>query len=138
MPRYFQTSNASRPYRAGASNFVFEPVIQVGGNWHGVLAVEESAAGILAAEKFPQIKEITEAEYLDAKKKPLAQSSSFYELRQSHKMVPVPPASPAAQSVPALDDKPAPAPAPQTEIKVARVEPPDELASLVQATKPKR
>ena len=71
--RYFHTSNASRPYSAGGLAFTFQPTGQIGGSWHGILAVEsDSAASALANAAFPQVTEITEEsykEYDEAQKK---------------------------------------------------------------------
>lgn len=130
--RYFQTSNASRPYRVGNDIFTFEPAFQVGGNWHGVLAVEESAASSLAAGKFPQVKEISAEEYDAAKKKPLPPNSSFFELRQSSpKPAPLRPESVIAPSAPSSVAKTelatANASPAKVEVRTARVEPPQEL-----------
>ena len=72
--RYFRTSNASRQYRAGDLAVTFEPLENVGGNWSGLLVVEDDAAAqkIIAA-KHPQITEIPEAEYESLKKASIAQ-----------------------------------------------------------------
>lgn len=67
--RYFRTSNASRQWKAGGLTFTFETTDQVGGQWFGVLAVEEPAASILKAAGYPQVTEIDEAEYSAQKKK---------------------------------------------------------------------
>lgn len=70
MPRYFITTNASRPYTSGGQTFTFEPVAQRGGSWLGVLALEEAAeANILLSAGIPQIAEIDAARYDDLKKK---------------------------------------------------------------------
>lgn len=70
MPRYFTTSNATRPYRTGGLAFEFEPYEQIGGgSWFGVLAVDEPAASILAAKNFPQVSEIDADAYEAIKKK---------------------------------------------------------------------
>ena len=68
--RYFQTSNATRPYRAGGVGFEFEPVELIGGSaWLGVLVADEPAASILAGAEFPQVTELTQTEYDSVKKK---------------------------------------------------------------------
>lgn len=68
--RYFQTTNATRPYRAGGLAFEFEPIEQIGGSsWLGVLEADEPAASILAGAGIPQVSELTHLEYEEVKKK---------------------------------------------------------------------
>jgi hypothetical protein len=70
MPRYFITTNASRPYSAGGIGFNFDPVAQRGGSWLGVLALDTpSDATILLSAGFSQVEEIDEARYDSLKKK---------------------------------------------------------------------
>ena len=70
MARYFQTSNATRPYQAGGLAFEFEPVELIGGSaWLGVLVADEPAASVLAGAGFPQVTELAETEYNSVKKK---------------------------------------------------------------------
>ena len=131
--RYFKTTNASRPYRAGGLSFSFEQLDNIGGSWLGALALEESDASSLAAEKFPQVSEITEEEYSALKKKPLNPSASSFVLQ-------APPARSAqvpAQVVPSAENSPA---SPDSSVpiglgllpepKSAVVEPPDELLQV--------
>lgn len=68
--RYFETSNATRPYKVGGLAFEFEPIeLRGGGSWLGVLAAEEPAASILASAPFPQVKEISLEDFEALKKK---------------------------------------------------------------------
>lgn len=68
--RYFKTTNATRPYKAGGLSFEFEPVELIGGSsWLGILSVGEPAASVLAGVGFPQVTELTETEYDSVKKK---------------------------------------------------------------------
>lgn len=136
--RYFKTSNASRPYRAGELLFSFEPVDQVGGIWFGVLAVEDdSAASSLEGAAYPQVTPISEEEYAALKKKPLSPLSSS---RESRPQPVLPESQPSA--APAAAAAPQESPASTEEAPVsdgaadvlaalqlnsARVEPPDEL-----------
>lgn len=77
MPRYFITTNASRPYSAGGIGFTFEPVAQRGGSWLGVLALDTpSDATILLSAGFSQVEEIDEARYNSLKKKPVANQNN--------------------------------------------------------------
>ena len=76
MPRYFITTNASRPYSAGGIGFTFEPVAQRGGSWLGVLALDNpSDATILLSAGFSQVAEIDETRF-DSLKKKLAPSQN--------------------------------------------------------------
>lgn len=132
--RYFKTTNASRQYfAAGGLVFTFEPTEQVGGGWHGVLAVEESAASSLAklAETTPQLSEINAEQYADAKKKPRQQSTLVDSPMR-------PPAPPQTQAAAAPAARPAQATPSSTgvELKTTRAEPPLELVD--EAPKPKR
>lgn len=111
--KFFSTSNASRQYRAGGLVFSFEPVVNIGGTWLGVLALEQSSADILAGAlpSLPQVREITEDEFNDLKKKPVSRSASSREF-QAAPTPPRPPEAarlvgPTAEPVPA---KPKPAP----------------------------
>ena len=70
MPRYFITTNASRPFVAGGITFTFEPVAQRGGSWLGVLALDTpSDATILLSAGFSQVDEIDETRFNSLKKK---------------------------------------------------------------------
>lgn len=70
MSRYFKTTNASRPYKAGGLSFEFELVeLLGGGSWLGVLAAEEPAASHLASANFPQVTELSQTDYDQFKKK---------------------------------------------------------------------
>jgi hypothetical protein len=136
--RYFKTSNASRQYRAGDLAVTFVPVENVGGNWSGLLAVEddEAAKKILAANH-PQITEIKQEEYEGLKKKPPTPSTNFQDS-------PPPPAySPQlrvaegkAGSARTPSSK-SPPPAPKVELKSAKLEVPDELKEVAPTPKPK-
>lgn len=78
MPRYFITSNASRPYVAGGFTFEFEPVVIRGGSWLGVLVVaEDAAASALAGAGIAQVEECTIDQYEGVKKKLTAGPSNF-------------------------------------------------------------
>ena len=69
MPFYFQTSNASVPYRAGGHEFTFEPIEVIAGSWRGVLEVAtEAEAEALRTIKGP-VSEVTAEEYAAQKKK---------------------------------------------------------------------
>jgi len=136
--RYFKTSNASRQYRAGDIAVTFVPVENVGGNWSGLLAVEdEAAAAKIVAANHPQITEIPESEYERLKKKPQTPSSNFQDS-------PPPPAySPQlrvaegkAGSARTPSSK-SPPPAPKVELKSAKLEVPDELKEVAPTHKPK-
>lgn len=77
MPRYFITTNASRPYVAGGISFTFEPVAQRGGSWLGVLALDTpSDATILLSAGFEQVSEINEERFDGLKKKPGANQNN--------------------------------------------------------------
>lgn len=68
--RYFMTTIADRPVRAGGRQFIFEPVALRGGSWFGVLALdEESGASILSGANHPSVSEIDLAAYEAEKKK---------------------------------------------------------------------
>lgn len=71
MPRYFLTVDAARPYSVGGQAFEFEPVALRGGSWLGVLAVDEPAASILAANPPGGVDEVDQA-YFDGLKKKLS------------------------------------------------------------------
>ena len=69
MPFFFQTSNASVPYRAGGHEFTFEPIEVIAGSWRGVLEVAtEAEAEALRTIKGP-VSEVTAEEYAAQKKK---------------------------------------------------------------------
>lgn len=92
--RFFQTSNASRRYRAGGLSLSFELTENVGGTWRGVLATDdESVASTLLAAGHPQIQEITQEQY-EAQKKTL-HGTGF----SSFKALPQPPPPPPAPKV---------------------------------------
>jgi hypothetical protein len=95
--RYFESSNANREYKVGGFSYRFDPADNIGGAWSGVLAIEnEEAATVLANNLtlFPQIKEITEEEYLEVKKKGQPRSSYSNPLVRLEE--PLLPSSPAA------------------------------------------
>jgi hypothetical protein len=120
--RYFKTSNASRPYKVGALAFNFDPVEQIGGIWSGVLVVEDnSAANTLAGAAIPQVTEITEAQYLDIKKKPTRPLSSSFELPKPPEASPQP--APVAQR--AAQTATTPSASPAAKLVAKRVDPPE-------------
>jgi hypothetical protein len=125
--RYFRTSNASRQYRAGDLAVTFEPLENVGGNWSGLLAVEDdSAANKIVAAKHPQIAEITAEEYEGLKKKPPQPRPSLQDSRRPRQES-TPQLRVAGDRPTASGKKPAPAPAPPAiELKSAKLEVPDE------------
>jgi len=93
--RYFSTTNASRPYRAGGFTFRFDSLDFAGGSWTGVLSVEQEGHADALAGLGPPVKEITEAEFNALKKKQMTspfpsssesetQSSGMQESKEKH------------------------------------------------------
>lgn len=73
MSKYYRYDNASRRLRSGKFTYVFDVVEQFGGNWRGVLKLdneEEIAALLTFAARFGVV-EITEDEYNQLLKKKL-------------------------------------------------------------------
>lgn len=83
--RYFISTVATRPVVVGDRTFNFEPMALRGGQWFGVLALDEPDASILSACGLPQIGEISEERFLDEKKKENPQQHFSSESR-----IPVP------------------------------------------------
>ncbi len=135
--RYFRTSNASRQYRAGDIAVTFEPLENVGGNWSGLLAVEDDAqAKMIVAAKHPQIEELTKEEYEGLKKKPTLPISSLQDspMPPQASSPPVRVAGGAARPTSPIAKKPEPA---KVELKSAKIEVPDELKDIAPTPKPK-
>lgn len=134
--RYFRTSNASRQYRTGDIAVTFEPLENTGGNWSGLLAVDDDAnASKIVAANLPQITEITKEEYEGLKKKPAHTSGSFQD-----SPMPPPASSPPVRvaggaAPPRSTSSPAPATT-KVELKSAKLDVPDELKEVA-PTKPK-
>lgn len=123
MTRYFQTTNASRPYKADGFTFHFEPTAQIGGVWSGALAVEdESAASALAGAKFPQVTELTDEEFAALKKKPSQRSTSLAPLPRQPESSPSPVAA-----VPVVPPPASESPAEPSQLRSEVVSVPDEL-----------
>lgn len=134
--RYFLTTVADRPVRAGGREFNFDPVSLRGGSWVGVLALEEdSGASILCDAGHPSVSEITQAQY-DSEKKKQPRSTARSE-------VPRPEPAPSHQGPrvadraglvidPTIAEPPVPpAPAPESvsgsvELQTTSEQPPDE------------
>lgn len=77
--RYFLTTVAHRPVKAGGRVFNFEPVALRGGSWLGVLALdEESGANILSSADHPSVSEITQEHY-ESEKKNLQSSTASWD-----------------------------------------------------------
>ncbi len=136
--RYFRTTNASRQYRAGDIAVTFEPLENVGGNWSGLLAVEDDAqAKMIVDAKHPQIEELTKEEYEALKKKPTLPTSSYHDspMPPPASSPPVRVAGGAARPASTSSSK-APAPKP-VELKSAKLEVPDELKEVAPTPKPK-
>lgn len=95
--RYFKTSNASRPYKAGGFAFDFESLYLVGGSWLGTLEVRTDEQADILAE-IPQATEIEEEEYLALKKK--AQNEPISYRRWRSRSVATLPNAQALQSPP--------------------------------------
>ncbi len=74
--RYFLCTVASRPWVVGDHTFIFEPTALRGGQWLGVLALDEPDASILSNANLVQIGEIDQAYYEDQKKKERESASS--------------------------------------------------------------
>lgn len=83
--RYFCSTVATRPVTVGDRTFNFEPMALRGGQWFGVLALEESDASILSEANLPQVGEISEERFFDEKKKESPQQHFSPESR-----IPVP------------------------------------------------
>jgi hypothetical protein len=91
--RYFLTTVADRPVRAGGRTFQFDPVALRGGSWVGVLALdEESGASILSGSAHPSVSEISQTAYEAEKKKVSNSVASSAEpqrpLAPTHTLVP--------------------------------------------------
>jgi len=95
--RYFKTSNATRPYKAGGFAFDFESLYLVSGSWLGSLEIDNDEQADLLAE-VPQAIEITEEEYTGLKKK--AQQEPLSYRRWRSKSVATLPNAQALQSPP--------------------------------------
>jgi hypothetical protein len=137
--RYFRTTNASRQYRAGDIAVTFEPLENVGGNWSGLLAVEDDAqAKMIVAAKHPQIEELTKEEYEELKKKPTLPTNSYPDspMPPPASSPPVRVAGGAARPASTSSSKQPPAP-PPVELKSAKLEVPDELKDIAPTPKPK-
>jgi hypothetical protein len=70
--RFFITTNANRPAKAGGRSFTFEPVALRGGTWLGVLAVEDALAASILADRPSGVDEISAERYEGLKKKQTA------------------------------------------------------------------
>lgn len=75
--RYFLNTSAARPITAGGETFEFELVGLRGGSWLGILALDDSRAGILAAARAPNTDEISEEAYIAQKKKHSATEPNY-------------------------------------------------------------
>lgn len=117
--RYFETSNASRPYEVrlpdGRKAVVeFAPIYQHAGRWIGCLETKDvDLADYLASDQFRYAREIDSAAYEELKKKTfssLNSAASSQTFRSSVSAAPVansnsgPPKAPAPNAVPAKAD----------------------------------
>ena len=136
MHSFFQTSNASREYRAGGFAFTFDQVEVVGGSWRGVLQVDvEAQASALRTIGGP-VTEVTADEYSELKKKwtrgskplaPLSEQSprtlhevaAFVAVQESERSTGIKPEETQPEEAPTITDESA--------VKVGTAEPPDEL-----------
>lgn len=136
MPRFFYTSNASRPYSAGGLSFVFEVVGSVAMQRVGILEVhDEKAADALLAKKIPAIREISAAEFAELKKNASPSSVSWLVSPRGQRPVSPPaPVVPPVASPPVFTEATSPAPAEPGDIgdifadmPAAPAEPPPDL-----------
>lgn len=68
--KYFKTGNASRLYKKDKLTFEFERISYQSGSWLGVLAEPDEERAEVLISYGPPVKEITETEYNELKKKP--------------------------------------------------------------------
>lgn len=140
--RYFINTSTipGRPVTVGDSSFTFEPVGLRGGSWSGILAVEESAASILASAGIPTIGEITEERYESEKKKAATSNPSLASLTppQDNPSLQVRVAERAGSlTPPPTVSEPAERPIESQTLESAEVTPPTEEL-LKEVTKPKK
>jgi len=68
--RYFRTSNATRPYRAGGFEVYFEPIGRVNGTLHGLFRTYNKELADTLIKDNAQVSELSAEEYESVKKKP--------------------------------------------------------------------
>lgn len=68
--KFFKTGNATRSYKKDGLVFNFEPLIFANGTWIGALEEKDEERAAVLADYGPPVKEITEEEFLELKKKP--------------------------------------------------------------------
>ena len=146
MPFFFQTSNASVPYRAGGHEFTFEPIEVIAGSWRGVLEVATEAEAIALRTIKGPVSEVTAEEYAAQKKKWFPNSRrlmpSVEPLPQTlHEVAASVALNPEAES---STDTEAEVPAPAAvgdapvNFKLGTAEPPNDLAEEAPAKKSRK
>lgn len=132
--RFFITTNASRPMTAGGRVFTFEPVALRGGTWLGVLAVEDSSAASILADRPQGVDEISAERYEGLKKKLTADSTNSRPARPTLSSPGVAVADPVASPTSRTTSEAKPVEVASVELQTTTHQPPAEPL-LAQTTK---
>lgn len=104
MARFFKTGNATRPYKKDGLIFEFEPLVYASGTWIGALEEGREERAEIIASYGPPVSEISEAEFLDLKKK-LNKNSHISEVSEAKETEPTKTEEDAPVAVESLEDE---------------------------------